>query len=884
MLYICDNTLTPLYSPSHHKISRLILRAGERIFVMISMGSVCNEVGSEAVSSDVVVEVEVNSNELLIDLEMQIEAKAMDVTRERYERQLERMTSQGDGSQTGVGKLFIKKTVAAFAQGIDEFLNPDKGQAGWNTGRQKHVRGLFDTLDLKPVEYAYITMTVILDHWLKDDRTVFQSYALDIANNCLREYEYRRLKAEYPEYLAEVTKDIQKKTESKKHLWKVLRDMKKKTLGLYDMEVSELERLSLGSKLLEIMIESTGAFELDRHVKGKADTPLILKPAEESLRILRQSSDWFAFAHPVYPIMVAPPLDWTDLHTGGYYSPGKYLQPDLVKLPRKVLNRLEGHEMPDVYKAINSVQSVAWRINTKVLDVLKELWETTPGGVAGLPEKYAVPLPPKPWGEINSPEEWKQYKEQHLELVRTWMKAAEAAYQAEIRSVSRRLAIGSYIIPMAEEVRNHEAIYFPWTLDFRGRMYPLVPYVNPQADDCGKSLLMFAEGKRLGSDGVWWLAIHGANTAGFDKASFEDRVGWVVEHEEMILSCAERPLEDLRWADTDSPMQFLAFCFEWAQYKITGEDTISHLPVAMDGTCNGLQHLSAMLLDERGGSAVNLLPAEKPADIYTEVRKEVEASIERDIAGTDEEKQAKARFWQGKITRSLVKRPTMTTPYGVSHRGVHEQLLGEAESLGLLVGCAVPPRVMVEYLTEIVIQAISHVVRKAREAMDWLMEAAKVACKLELPLEWTTPIGFKVVQHYSKLAGNRINLFIGKTRIRLTSGEVTTELDTRHQVSGIAPNFVHSLDASMLMGTVNKLVEIGEKSFAFIHDSYGVHASEVDKLHQILRDQFIRIYTNRIISSAKNKWEQAWNAELPDEPTMGSLDINQVRYSSYFFA
>ncbi len=57
-----------------------------------------------------------------------------------------------------------------------------------------------------------------------------------------------------------------------------------------------------------------------------------------------------------------------------------------------------------------------------------------------------------------------------------------------------------------------------------------------------------------------------------------------------------------------------------------GPGLISHLPISMDGSCNGYQHLSAMGLDPIGGRATNLMPFREtrqgeasnvePQDIY----------------------------------------------------------------------------------------------------------------------------------------------------------------------------------------------------------------------------------------------------------------------------
>ena len=51
---------------------------------------------------------------------------------------------------------------------------------------------------------------------------------------------------------------------------------------------------------------------------------------------------------------------------------------------------------------------------------------------------------------------------------------------------------------------------------------------------------------------------------------------------------------------------------------------------ALDGTCNGLQHYSAMLRDPVGGAAVNLRPSDTPADIYQTVADWVTDALQRE--------------------------------------------------------------------------------------------------------------------------------------------------------------------------------------------------------------------------------------------------------------
>ncbi len=70
-----------------------------------------------------------------------------------------------------------------------------------------------------------------------------------------------------------------------------------------------------------------------------------------------------------------------------------------------------------------------------------------------------------------------------------------------------------------------------------------------------------------------------------------------------------------------------------------------------------------------------------------------------------------------------------------------------------------------------------------------------------------------------------------------------------------------------------------------VHDSFGVHACDVDHLNRILREEFVRIYSEPILQNFLNQLRAANpDLELPDLPPVGNLDIRQVLSSPYFFA
>jgi DNA-directed RNA polymerase len=519
---------------------------------------------------------------------------------------------------------------------------------------------------------------------------------------------------------------------------------------------------------------------------------------------------------------------------------------------------------------------------------MEEAWDVG-SGIGGLPVRdEEEPLPPKPWGVL-SDEEFKMYKKTHPDQVKGWKRRANEVYDRRIRTKSKRYQLAQKLW-IANKFLGEPEIYYVWTMDWRGRLYPVQAHVHPQADDTGKALIEFAKGKPLGEEGVYWLAVQLANKYGKDKISFDERVNWVYENEKDILLAATDPLGVGRkfWEEADDPWEFLAACLEWRGYRTEGETYVSHLPIAMDGTCNGLQNFSAMLLDEVGGEAVNLVPSEKPQDVYQRVADKVEEKLQIEARKGDE----MAKVWLGKVDRGIVKRPVMTMPYGASLFGMKDQILDELKDRnegGRYLDCEDDFRAAV-YLSKLLYDSIGEVVIAARNAMDWLQEVTKVASKAEIPVRWTTPAGYRVHQYYCKQKTHDIRTYWGTARVRvkLSVNTDTPDLNKRKQLAGISPNFVHSMDASHLMMTINRATDEGITDFAMIHDSYGTHAADTGKLGRILREAFVAQYSvdvlQRFACEIREQLPEELKDQIPPLPRKGKLDLEKVVESRYFFA
>lgn len=637
-------------------------------------------------------------------------------------------------------------------------------------------------------------------------------------------------------------------------------------------------RTRVGTLLVALFEEATGLIALENVRRSATKTVTMVRATEPCLKWLEAAHARCELLTPLRLPMVCRPRDWTGPFNGGYLA--KNLRQPIIKTRnRAYLSELKEWDMPYVYEAVNVLQRTQWSVNTFVYDTMQALMLAGRQD-GGLPAAEEFPLPATPWAEGETPDP---------ETLTTWKREAGKVYAAREKNRSHRVQLQMCLWVAEKMIEQGNRFFFVYNMDWRGRLYPVSSGLNPQGDDISKGLLTFTYRHPLGSDGAYWLAVHLANSFGVDKVSFEDRVAWVLAHEEQIVACGRDPLLETFWAEADSPFVFLAACGEytrlqeWVEQGHDQEAFMSSLPVGFDGSCNGLQNFSAMLLDEVGGKATGLVPAGVPADVYDDVRKAGQQIIDKEASEGHPVAIKWASGGERVLTRDLTKQNTMTVPYGVTKIGMRDQLYRKLEDLPGALRAA-----SASYLADVNYRAIGDVVVAARAAMDWLREAAKVAASNGLPVRWTTPVGLLVMQDYREVVGETIDFVLFGKRRCVTVSRDGDKLNTRKQALGISPNFVHSLDAAHLMRTVLYSHDEGIKDFAMVHDSYGVHAGHATKLRDCLREAFVEQYTEPVLANFRDQLasqlppEKA--AEIPELPPMGTLDLEQVKQSEYFFA
>lgn len=572
--------------------------------------------------------------------------------------------------------------------------------------------------------------------------------------------------------------------------------------------------------------------------------------------------------------MIEPPIDWKHTHGGGFHTERfKYnlirndVDPELYR----------GADMFKTLSAINRLQSTPWKINNRVLEVMEYAMDEDKRW-GDLPYNKKVDKPPYPFPDrlVSS------LSDVETKTLKEWRAISEHEYDEKVSEDSKYMTLFR-IISEANRFLEYDKIYFAYFLDFRGRAYPVASNLQPQGTDYTKALLCFSEGKPiLDMDSEMFLAMHGANTYGNDKETFINKHKWVLENESSIIESANNPMATgAFWQGaTGEPWQFLAFCFEWADYRKYGKNFKSHIAVAVDGSCNGLQHLSAILMDEVGGKAVNIIDNTIKGDIYNEVR-----LVAISLLQASEDPMAKKILEFG-ITRKAVKRPVMIVPYAGTQRACKAYLIAEVNATGGKQFFGEDFKECMSLYSSTVWEAINNVIIKGREVMDFLGDSAKEIIKhtKSTTISWTTPNGFRVIQKRLKKEKLNIETPMGqivKTKSFRSYLEIPTKTtDARKHATAIAPNFIHSLDSCHLQNTVNAMPE--GSSFAMIHDSYGTHASDSRALYDALRMQFYLLYKDKNILES---WlSQQPSIPLPFVPSYGKLDLKKVLTSDHFFS
>ncbi len=427
--------------------------------------------------------------------------------------------------------------------------------------------------------------------------------------------------------------------------------------------------------------------------------------------------------------------------------------------------------------------------------------------------------------------------------------------------------------------------------DWRGRIYTNSFFISYQGSNLAKNLVYFNEGEILNEKGFDYLYIYGANAYnenGLAKKSSNERIAWVQNNYQKILKMEKEFLINAKEKFT-----FAAFCLVVRKLH-QNHKAVVHLPIFLDATCSGIQHLAALMKDLDSASRVNLIEQNNDqlvADIYSDVVGPVNEALNK--FGL-ENMQTHSHFTKIQLTRKEIKPLVMTKPYNASIFGMTQQLANsfeitekakellkqkiflknkinsdfndqtkslvnsEADSFDPYIYIAPAfnnEKVLLSkkdlyLIAKIVDNQVFMMFPALKEIYNYLLNISKVLRDLNIPITWFTPAGIKITQHYLKEESHNYYMRSGNTRKTIilrnkikNSNSNEYVVDRRKQVESIIPNVIHSLDASHLMFVIKECISSSILPIITVHDCFGTLPNQMFHLEQVVKKQFVYLYT-----------------------------------------
>lgn len=354
-----------------------------------------------------------------------------------------------------------------------------------------------------------------------------------------------------------------------------------------------------------------------------------------------------------------------------------------------------------------------------------------------------------------------------------------------LQALASRVSLESYILIIANAYSKVDNIYFPVRLDQRTRIYCTPEYLNYQSNDLAKSLLSFSKPGILSKDdkdSINNFKSYGAllYKSGFGKNSRSYRTKWVDENNNRILNFRTNDIIDT--ADKDSRACFVSFCFEYERFiKFMDNVELStfstYLPIQLDASCNGYQHISLLTRESKVFEKLNLTPStkdDKPEDFYNYVLVETKDYINKMVSLIEENDNMYNKTMDSykrlsviALTRSMIKKAIMTYGYNAGAITMVDYIKGllvpstksivvDNKTIEQTIYYIDDSSPVDQYLTASDLfvfvntfeKVLSQIFPKMKNLKTYTKQIVSICTKLGMAIPWVLPSGAHVKQSY----------------------------------------------------------------------------------------------------------------------------------------
>lgn len=409
---------------------------------------------------------------------------------------------------------------------------------------------------------------------------------------------------------------------------------------------------------------------------------------------------------------------------------------------------------------------------------------------------------------------------------------------------------------------------FPYFADSRSRMYVNTTCgFNPQGADHEKAIIIPVYSEVLTCSGAESLLEVARSYSEIDWSRDE-----VIEHAKY-----PKKYED-EWKKADKPYCYLATANLVYLHSLDPDKPLPAF-IPLDGRCSGLQHWSALVRSNFITRHLGMEEEEDELDIYEKIAEDWRKTLESE--------------WKFLATRLSAKIPGMTWGYNATvmtsmdwihklfgAKRVWNKELEEFEIVGNGLERAVTGSKGADLYKQ-----LNLTLKPLKAAVNWVSACASAISDTgSVEIHWITPDGFECMQR--KVQGERRNL-----KCVLSNGkefcleilDFTKEVPNKKKHrSALAPNIIHSLDATHLRMVARRLEELN-LPMVFIHDSFSTHCNHRDVLYEIIVEEFITLYDQNYLESLYKYWIDLYGCELDAPKKLGKWLPSKLSGCRRFF-
>ena len=369
--------------------------------------------------------------------------------------------------------------------------------------------------------------------------------------------------------------------------------------------------------------------------------------------------------------------------------------------------------------------------------------------------------------------------------------------------------------------------------DSRGRLYLSKSRVNYQSGDLCRGLLQFSVGAKVPRNARKHLWVHLANTYGI-KGNEKERAKRGEGLRFKALRYAKNPIDTYdEWSEAASDKwQFIRVCFE-VRDVLKKKNHISQLIVEIDQSMSALQHIALIRGDTDIADRVNMGATHR--DAYQEVADGI-----RDLDGESDN-----------VKRKIVKLAFMGWVYGGNWTTAAKKYHASIADITFLRNIGWQGR---EGLAVAVVRALNAHLPGFGNYKKALRDISRnqLLSRRRIPhARWITPSGFEV-RYYSQQT-KTVRPYIAALKdgesategrpatIRLRAKRPLEAEDEKKLIRAMAPNFVHSVDATVAHYVLMRVGEAGDYVVS-VHDAFGTHLKNVRTTAKAFRDYLVELY------------------------------------------